>query len=232
MGWYRKGRGTIEEVPALRFFALLQNDNYLGIATPPLPDFHRDKLRGWLAMTVGKWGMTVRYLVKLRAGHCLCYYDGSMEINVSIEGKFAGCPKVSWLRSVAGEALKAEGADKRAELSLIITGQEKIHELNKAYLGEDRPTDVLSFAMLTGPDRKAFVTAPDGKKHLGEVIISYSQVVIQAEEHGHAVERELSVLIIHGVLHLLGYDHAKAAEKKKMQSRETAILDSLGEVPA
>ncbi len=168
---------------------------------------------------------------KLRANLSLCYYDGSMEINVSIEEKFAGCPKAGWLRSVAIAALKNEGADKKAELSLIITGQKKIHELNKAYLGEDRPTDVLSFPMLTEQD-KVFVTAPDGKKHLGEVLVSYPQVVIQAEEHGHAVEREMAVLIIHGVLHLLGYDHAGAAEGKKMRAREAAILGSLEEVPA
>ena len=154
-----------------------------------------------------------------------------MEINVSIEEKFAGCPKVGWLRSVAMAALKAEGTDKNAEFSLIITGQKKIHELNKAYLGEDRPTDVLSFPMLTESD-KGFVTAPDGKKHLGEVIISYPQVVIQAEEHVHPAEREIAVLIIHGVLHLLGYDHAKSAEGKKMRAREAAILGSLEEVPA
>ncbi len=155
-----------------------------------------------------------------------------MEINVSIEGKVAGCPKVGWLRSGARAALKAEGADRNAELSLIITGQEKIHELNKAYLGEDRPTDVLSFPMLTELVGAAFVTAPDGKSHLGEVIISYPQVVIQAEDHGHPAEREIAVLIIHGVLHLLGYDHAGAAEGKKMRARESAILDSLDKVSA
>lgn len=154
-----------------------------------------------------------------------------MEINVSIEGKFVGCPKAGWLRRVAEEVLKAEGIDKKAELSLIITGQKKIHELNKAYLGEDRPTDVLSFPMLTEPDKGAFVAAPDGKMHLGEVIISSPQVGIQAEEHGHTVGKEMAVLIIHGVLHLLGYDHARAAEKRKMRAREMAILDSLVEVP-
>ena len=155
-----------------------------------------------------------------------------MEINVSVEGKFAGRPKVSWLRKVAGAVLKAEGVDRSAELSLSITGQDTIHELNKAYRGEDRPTDVLSFPMLTKQDEGVFVTVPDGKKHLGEVIISYPQVVIQAEEHGHAMEREAAGLIIHGVLHLLGSDHARAAEKKKMQLREKVILDSLEEVPA
>ena len=152
---------------------------------------------------------------------------GSMEINISIEGKFAGCPKPAWLRKVAMAALKNEGADKKAELSLIVTGQKRVRDLNKAYLGEDRPTDVLSFPMLTEPEKGPFVTAPDGKKHLGEVLISYPQVVIQAEEHGHAAEREMAVLIIHGVLHLLGYDHAGAAEGRKMRAREAAILASL-----
>lgn len=150
-----------------------------------------------------------------------------MEINVSIGEKFAGCPKLSWLRNIVRKVLVAQGVDTKAELSLVITGQERIHELNKAYLRKDRPTDVLSFPMLTEPAGTAFVTAPDGKKHLGEIIISYPQAVIQAEAHGHSVELEITTLIIHGVLHLLGYDHEKAAAGKEMRAREAEIMNSL-----
>lgn len=150
-----------------------------------------------------------------------------MEIGVSIEEKFTGCPKVGWLRKVVRRILEVQNVNAMAELSLVITGQERIHELNKAYLRKDRPTDVLSFPMLTELAGTTFVTAPDGKKHLGEVIISYPQAVIQAEAHGHSVELEIATLIIHGVLHLLGYDHERVAAGKEMRAREAEIMNSL-----
>ncbi len=97
---------------------------------------------------------------------------------------------------------------------------------------EDRPTDVLSFPMVGPLPTVGFVTAPDGKKHLGEVIVSFPQAVLQAEEHGHPVEREVSILVVHGLLHLLGYDHTKASEKREMQGREKEILRLLEKAPA
>jgi len=74
-----------------------------------------------------------------------------------------------------------------------------------------------------------FMVPPDGIVHLGEVIISYPQAAIQAEEHGHSVEKEVAVLLIHGVLHLLGYDHAEPDEQRDMQAREADILAHLAE---
>jgi probable rRNA maturation factor len=70
-----------------------------------------------------------------------------------------------------------------------------------------------------------FATPPDGIKHLGEVLISYPQAVEQAVENGHPVEKEIAVLVIHGTLHLLDYDHNKPEAAQKMKSRETAILN-------
>ena len=182
----------------------------------------------------------------------------AVEINVLVDGGFTGCPQKNWLKKMIKQVLVAQGiptrrsvcppslrdyarrvlwrtsVDAKAELSLVITDQEKIHQLNLVYLEEDRPTDVLSFPMLAESRSKyginsPFVTAPDGKKHLGEVIISYPQAIIQAEEHHHSVEREIAILIIHGVLHLLGYDHKKVGPEKEMRARETEILDSLEE---
>ncbi|MDP6647030.1 MAG: rRNA maturation RNase YbeY [Dehalococcoidales bacterium] len=157
-----------------------------------------------------------------------------MEINVSIKEKFTGCPRVGWLRNVVRRVLVSQKIDTKIELSLVITGQEEIHQLNFTYLGRDRPTDVLSFPMLTESrskygNRAYFVTAPDNKKHLGEVIISYPQAASQAREHHHPVEREMAILIIHGILHLLGFDHKKTALKQDMQRLETKILGSLEE---
>ena len=75
-----------------------------------------------------------------------------------------------------------------------------------------------------------FVAPPDGVTHLGEVIISCPQAVIQAEEHQHSVKREIAILIVHGVLHLLGYDHDKPELERQMGAREQEILSSI-EVP-
>ena len=151
------------------------------------------------------------------------------EINVILEGAFDDCPGEDWLVSVAGQVLTAEGVASAVELGLVITGQERIQELNRVYRGKDRPTDVLSFYMIatpeeTGVEATPFVTPPDGILHLGEVIISYPQAVMQAQEREHPVKKEMAILIIHGVLHLCGYDHEKTEEARLMRARETEIL--------
>ncbi len=150
-----------------------------------------------------------------------------MEINVEIDKIFADCIEAKRLKKTIEQVLNAQNVEGEAEVGLVITGQKKIHELNKAYLDEDRPTDVLSFPMIEQSTKSEFIVAPDGKKHLGEIIISYPQSVLQAEEHGHAVETEITVLLVHGILHLLGYDHAKRSEKAAMQSREKELLQLL-----
>jgi len=78
-----------------------------------------------------------------------------------------------------------------------------------------------------GADFPPFVQPPDGVLHLGEVIISYPQAVAQAEEHQHSVKREIAILIIHGVLHLLGYEHDKPELKRQMMTREAEILSCI-----
>ena len=155
-----------------------------------------------------------------------------MEINVEVDKRFAGCIKLNWLKDIVMKTLGSQGIGSEAEVSLVVTGQKHIHELNKTYLDEDRPTDVLSFPMAGDSSEVGFVIAPDGKKHLGEVLVSSPQAVLQAEEHGHSVEREIAVLIVHGLLHLLGYDHAAAAGKKVMWDRQKEIIRSLGEAAA
>ena len=153
-----------------------------------------------------------------------------MEINVLIEECLEGCLEVSWLQSVVEQVLVAQGADSRVELGLVIGSQERVHQLNLSYLGKDKPTDVLAFSMLPdlpGGDLAPFVAPPDGIQHLGEVIISYPQAVTQAEEHQHSIKREITILIIHGVLHLLGYEHDKPELECQMTARETEILSHI-----
>ncbi|MBI2287538.1 MAG: rRNA maturation RNase YbeY [Chloroflexi bacterium] len=142
-----------------------------------------------------------------------------------------GVLETDWLENVAEKVLVAQGVSPEAELGLVIVCQEKVRRLNLNYLGKDEPTDVLSFAMLlesAGRAPASFVVAPDGVEHLGEVIISYPQAVIQAEEHRHSVKKEVAILIVHGVLHLLGYDHERPEDKQKMRAREAEMLNDIG----
>jgi probable rRNA maturation factor len=148
-----------------------------------------------------------------------------VEINVLFDEGVAAEVEPSWLESMARRVLAAEKVADEAELSLVITGQEKIRQLNRDYRSLDEPTDVLAFASgEQAAGAPAFVPPPDGVLHLGEVIISYPQAQLQAAEHGHTVNKELSILLIHGLLHLLGYDHETDAEEAGMQVREKELL--------
>ena len=149
-----------------------------------------------------------------------------MEINVLIDEGLEGCPEEGWLQGVAEQVLVAEKADAGAEMGLVIATGERVQQLNKSYRGQDEPTDVLAFSATEeiGAEFPPFVSPPDGVLHLGEVIISYPQAVTQAEEHQHSVKREIAVLIIHGVLHLLGYEHDKPELERQMRAREEEIL--------
>ena len=156
-----------------------------------------------------------------------------MEISVLADEGLEECIDTDWLKKVAEQVLVAQRVSANVELGLFIAGGERVQQLNRDYLAKDEPTDVLAFAMLpeqsaqgmTGTDFPPFVIPPDGVLHLGEVIIAYPQAVTQAEEHQHSVKREIAILLIHGVLHLLGYEHNKPALKRKMTAREAEILN-------
>ena len=152
-----------------------------------------------------------------------------MEINVLIDDELEDCPEASWLKGVVEEVLLAQRVGSSVELGLVITSQERVQELNRLYRGKDKPTDVLAFSAREeiGADFPPFVQPPDGVLHLGEVIISYPQVITQAEEHQHSVQREIAILIIHGVLHLLGYEHDKPELERQMKAREAEILSHI-----
>jgi len=102
------------------------------------------------------------------------------------------------LRRVVVRALDRMG-ESTADVSLVLTGRDRIRELNRVYRDVDRPTDVLSF-----PDGDEL---PDGRRLLGEIVISLDEARAQAVEMEHPLLRELEELALHGVLHLLGYDH-------------------------
>jgi probable rRNA maturation factor len=156
-------------------------------------------------------------------------YRVDMEINVLIDDDLDGHPEVSWLQGVAERVLTVQGTGSGVELGLVITGQERVRQLNRSYRGRDELTDVLAFSTAeeTGTDFPPFVTPPDGVLHLGEVIIACPQAVAQAEEHGHSIKKEMAILIIHGVLHILGYDHEKPEMAREMRAKEMEILNGI-----
>ena len=149
----------------------------------------------------------------------------SVEIGVQItpafaDTAFADIVPAERLRAVAEAALRREGVQGQA--TLVITGDEDIRRLNRNFLGQDVPTDVLAFS--AQEEAGAFVAAPEAGSYLGDVIVSYPRALAQAGEVGHSVEQELELLIVHGILHLLGYDHADEDEKAAMWARQDAIL--------
>jgi probable rRNA maturation factor len=148
------------------------------------------------------------------------------ELFVDIDEPFQGYLDEGWMRSVVAETLAVEGVSSPAELGLVVTDDERIRQLNKSYRGVDEATDVLSFALLEDSD-DSFVNPPDGILHLGEVILSYPRAVVQAEEHRHPVKRELALLLVHGVLHLLGHEHEEPHDEARMRAEEERVLGAL-----
>jgi probable rRNA maturation factor len=149
-----------------------------------------------------------------------------MEVNVFYDTGFENAADEEWLRSIAESVLASENQPD-AELGIVITGQEKIHELNKRYLDKDRPTDVLAFALKGTPSEMPFPAPDDDVDHLGEVVISVEQAAIQAKQHRHSTSREIAILLVHGVLHLIGYDHGELDEEKVMNEKARAILKQI-----
>jgi len=105
-------------------------------------------------------------------------------------------------------------------LNIVIVDNKKIQEINKIYRNKDAVTDVISFAFEESNDLKY-----DDMRFLGEIYISYDKCVEQAKEYGHSFKREFCYLAVHGLLHLLGYDHIKEEDKKVMRALEEEILD-------
>jgi probable rRNA maturation factor len=149
--------------------------------------------------------------------------EGEAAVEVQVSPEFANLVSAERLQAVAGAVLRHEG--RPGELTLVLTGDQGIQALNRDFLGEDAPTDVLSFS--AQEDGGPFVASLEAKTYLGDVIISYPRAADQAAEHGHPVEQELDLLVVHGVLHLLGYDHADEGEKAVMWARQDDILHSV-----
>ena len=129
------------------------------------------------------------------------------------------------IESVCKEGAHIYGLDEDAELSVVLCDNTYIHELNKTYRNIDRPTDVLSFALNEGEEEG--YDGPDTKL-LGDIVISLDKTREQADEYGHSFERELAYLTVHGMLHILGYDHMTDEDKTEMRKEEEFVLHRLG----
>ena len=137
-----------------------------------------------------------------------------------------------YLNKIVEKTLESVKFKKPVEISLVVTGEKRIRSLNKKYRGVDKVTDVLSFGNdainKTAKNKTVkFVDSPNGVLHLGEIFICYSQAVKQAKQKKHSVKKEMAVLLIHGILHLLGYDHKEDYEKSEMKVKEVEILKEL-----
>jgi probable rRNA maturation factor len=128
---------------------------------------------------------------------------------------------LDFLGQAASQALRPHERFPALEISLLVTDDEQLRDLNRRFLGNDAATDVLSFpAGEIDPDSQAL--------YLGDVALSLPRAMAQAEMGGHSLQSELQLLVVHGVLHLLGYDHATAAQKEAMWEVQAGILSQLG----
>jgi probable rRNA maturation factor len=152
-----------------------------------------------------------------------------IQLSIQIEKPFVGLVSKQWLRRAVKLTLVHTGIGSPVELGLVIAGDDTVHNLNRDYRSVDRITDVIAFSLSEqgAVDKQPFITPPDDVIHLGEIIISYPQAKRQAGEQRHPLERELALLVAHGVLHLLGYDHELPEQAEKMRSMETRVLHTI-----
>jgi probable rRNA maturation factor len=145
------------------------------------------------------------------------------DVLVSIDPRYGKDVAADWLVGIARIVLEMEHVG-AAQVSIVVTDDEQVRALNREYAGDDHATDVLSFSLEEG---EAFAT-PDDERRLGEIVISYETADRQARDAKHPTEDELAHLLVHGVLHLLGYDHQQEADEQRMRSRERSVLEVVG----
>jgi probable rRNA maturation factor len=144
-----------------------------------------------------------------------------MTIFLEIDPTFAGSSELPDFTKCILAVFKDHGIPMESDATIVLVDDERIHELNQEFLGEDKPTDVLAFpADHIDPDT--------GHRNYGDVIISYPRAKDQALAAGHPLPSELSLLSVHGALHLLGFDHDNPESEAKMWHAQSKILNNLG----
>ncbi len=142
------------------------------------------------------------------------------------------------LKRVMEECLDYEDCPYEAEISLLLTDNKEIREINKEFRNIDSATDVLSFPAIEYQEPGDFSDLEEaveeyfhpetGELLLGDIVISVEQAIKQAEEYGHSLVREMAFLTAHSMLHLMGYDHMEEDERSIMEAKQAEILDKLG----
>ena len=131
------------------------------------------------------------------------------------------CPEGE-LRALAAHAIKYMKLDERVELSILAVNEDEMERLHIEWMDEEGPTDVLSFPIDELRSGEAFV---EGKATLGDIVICPSVAQRQAERAGHGIDVELQILLVHGILHLMGFDHAEPAEEAEMFALQGEIIE-------
>ena len=149
-----------------------------------------------------------------------------LHVTINIENTTKGRISKSFFKKIVREILRVLKIKKNIEMSLLLVGEKRIRSLNKQYRGQDRVTDVLSFGYLES--KRKFITPRTSSMILGDVVICYPQAKKQAKQEGHSTLTEIGILFIHGLLHLLGFDHEEGDNQaKKMMRLEKKIIKKL-----
>lgn len=157
------------------------------------------------------------------------YYEEEGELTLPLS-----CREIA--EEVIETALDLTGCPYEAEVSLLLTMDAQIREMNTQFRGIERATDVLSFPMVKYPlpgefgfleENEGYFNPESGELSLGDIVISKEKVISQAEEYGHSVLREYAFLIVHSVLHLTGFDHMEEDERREMETKQDEIMKRL-----
>ncbi len=157
------------------------------------------------------------------------YFDEEGEITLPLK-----CLELA--EKVVETALDAVNCPYEAQVSLLLTMNAQIQDMNTEFRGIAKPTDVLSFPMLEYPvpgefdfleERDDCFDPETGELTLGDIVISKEKVIAQANEYGHSILREYAFLIVHSILHLVGYDHMEEDERRTMETKQDEIMDVL-----
>ena len=149
----------------------------------------------------------------------------NFSINLQVHSDYAEQVDEAALTQAAKQTLVTAQADAPAGLSVVVTDEQSVQSLNNQFRDIDMPTDVLSFPA----DADPHAHDPDEPPYLGDILMAFPVAEQQAGESGHSTDEELRFLTVHGVLHLLGYDHHTPEEQAEMWALQSMILDALRE---
>jgi probable rRNA maturation factor len=150
----------------------------------------------------------------------------TVEVTLRVDDAYQTAVGPARIVALVERTLAQEGVDGPVALSIVVTGDEPLHVLNRQYRGIDAPTDVLAFS---GGDDPRFIHPPGEPRYLGDVLVSFPRAEAQAVEHGHPPSSELDLLVVHGCLHLLGYDDETDAGAAEMWAIQERLLGELTE---